>query len=193
MNIHTVFIILISASLALGTYGVVVQRGACLMRIDARTTLMAVIWGALELAAALLGYSVGSRVLLLEMGREHSTVWVRLIAGMILASIGIRMLCKAFRGRSFLEHRMENVNLRADALLSLRLCVHGCFAAIACGLLRCSLAHVLIAAFVINTGFAVIGYITGRVWGVAPSGKAYALGGSLLCALSIALQLVEMV
>lgn len=192
MNIHTLFIVLISISLALGTYGLVVQRGACLVRIDARMTLMAFICGILELAAALLGYGIGSRILLMELERERSVFWVHLIAGMILASIGVRMLLIAFQNRSILEHRMENVDIRADVLLSLRLCVHGCFAGIACGLLRFSLSRVLIAAFVITTGFATVGYITGRVWGVAPSGKAYALGGSLLCALSIALQLVEM-
>ena len=55
MDVHTVYIILISLSLALGIYGVVVQRGANLVRLDFRMSLMAVIWALFELTAALSG------------------------------------------------------------------------------------------------------------------------------------------
>lgn len=193
MDTHTIFIILICAALSFGVYGVVVQRGANLVRIDSRTALMALLWGAVELSAALFGYGIGRWILRFEMERDRSAFWVHLLAGVILAAIGIRMLMKAFRKKTFLEHRMENIDIRADVLLSLRLCVNGCFAGIACGLLRFNLLQVLAAAFLISAAFAVIGYITGRSWGAEPSGKAYAIGGSLLCALSIALQLVKLV
>lgn len=191
MDIHTIFILLICAALALGIYGVVVQRGANLVHIDARMTLMAALWGVFELAAALAGYGIGSWILRFEMARDRSIFWVHLMAGVILALIGIRMLVRAFQNRNILEHRMESVDIRADVLLSLRLCVHGFFAGIACGLLRFSLHKVLIAAFVLTAVFAVGGYISGRIWGVSPSGKAYAIGGGLLCGVSIALQLMQ--
>ena len=47
MDIHLLYIILISAALALGIYGVVVQRGANLVRLDGRTVQMSLIWAAL--------------------------------------------------------------------------------------------------------------------------------------------------
>ena len=42
MEIHLLFILFISAGLALGIYGVVIQQGANLVRMDLRTTLIAV-------------------------------------------------------------------------------------------------------------------------------------------------------
>lgn len=193
MNIHLLFIILIFAALAMGIYGTVVLRGANLVRIDKLTTLMAFIWGLLALAAALIGHNIGNWILMLEMERERDVFWTHLMAGAIFAAIGIRMLIRAFQGRTVLEHRMENVDIRTDAILSLRLCAYACFAGIGFGLLRYNLAQVLSASFVITAVFAAAGYISGRAFGVSPSGKAYALGGSLLCAVSIALQMLQTV
>ncbi len=192
MNVHTVYIILISLALALGIYGVVVQRGANLVRLDFRMSLMAVIWAAVELAAALFGYGAGRCVLQFEMAREQNPFWSHIIAGAIFVAIGIRMLFLAFRKKTFLEHRMENVDIRADALLSLHLCVHGFFAGIACGILRLYLPFLLGSVFIISGVFAVGGYITGRTWGVEPCDKAYALGGALLCLIGIALQILRL-
>lgn len=190
MDTHTLFIILISAALAFGIYGTVVQRGANLVRIDAGTGLMSLLWGAVVLAAMLAGYGAGSWILHFEMSRDRSVFWVHLLAGVILAAIGVRMLLAAFRKKTFLEHRMERIDIRTDLLLSLRMCVHALLAGVACGLLRFALAKLLVAVFVINAAFAVGGYITGRSWGIGPSGKAYAIGGGLMCAVGVALQLV---
>ena len=62
MEIHILFILLISAGLALGIYGVVIQQGANLVRMDLRTTLIAVLWGALELAVTFAGCRIGKGV-----------------------------------------------------------------------------------------------------------------------------------
>ena len=191
MDVHFIYIILISLSLALGIYGVVVQRGANLVRIDFRMSLMAVIWAGLELVASLFGYGIGAWILQFEMSRDQSTFWAHMFAGTVLVAIGVRMLFLAFRKKTFLEHRMENVDIRADVLLSLHLCMHGLFAGIACGILRLRLTVLLGAVFVISAVFAVGGYITGRTWGVEPSEKAYAIGGGLLCLIGIALQVLQ--
>ena len=90
------------------------------------------------------------------------------------------------------EHRMENVDIRADVLLSLHLCVHGLCAGIACGILRLRLPVLLGALFVISGAFAVGGYITGRAWGAEPCEKAYAIGGILLCVTGLALQVLHL-
>ena len=191
MDVHFIYIILISLSLALGIYGVVVQRGANLVRIDFRMSLMAVIWAGLELVASLFGYGIGTWILQFEMSRDQSTFWAHMFAGTVLIAIGVRMLFLAFRKKTFLEHRMENVDIRADVLLSLHLCMHGLFAGIACGILRLRLPVLLGAVFVISGVFAVGGYITGRTWGGEPSEKAYAIGGGLLCLIGIALQVLQ--
>ena len=85
---------------------------------------------------------------------------------------------------------MEKVDFRTDILLALRLCVHGLLAGIVCGLLCFSLPQVIAAAFLISAASAVAGYISGRAWGVSPSGTAYAIGGGLMCALGLALQVL---
>ena len=180
MNIHLIYVILISAALALGIYGVVVQRGANLVRIDGRTAQMALIWAAFQLLAALAGYGIGSWILHFELERDRSIFWIHILAGVILAGIGVRMLLTAFKKKTFLEHRMENIDIREDTLLSLRMCVHGCFAGIACGLLRLGLVQMLVCTFVISALFAVAGYISGRAWGAEPRDKAYALTSQMI-------------
>ena len=160
MDIYTLFIILISVGIAFGVYGVVVQRGANLVRIDTRTVMMALIWGAVQLGASLIGYAAGSCILRLEMARDRSIFWIHLVAGVIFACIGIRMLLKAFQKKTFLEHRMEKLDIREDVVLSMRLCAHGFFAGIAAGLLQFNLPLVLACAFVISSISAAGGYIS---------------------------------
>ena len=173
MEIHILFILLISAGLALGIYGVVIQQGANLVRMDLRTTLIAVLWGALELAVTFAGCRIGKWLLLFETERHHSVFWVHLLAGLILACIGVRMLFKAFRKKTFLEHRMEQLDVREDLLPTLRLFVSG-----------------LLAGVVVSS---VGGYNSGQIWGPAPCRKAFGIGGCLLFLVAIALQVVRFV
>ena len=100
----------------MGIYGVVIQQGANLVRMDMRTTLIALLWGALELAVTYAGCRIGKWLLLFETERHHSVFWVHLLAGLILACIGVRMLFKAFRKKTFLEHRMEQLDVREDGI-----------------------------------------------------------------------------
>ena len=193
MEIHILFILLISAGLALGIYGVVIQQGANLVRMDLRTTLIAVLWGALELAVTFAGCRIGKWLLLFETERHHSVFWVNLLAGLILAGIGVRMLFKAFRKKTFLEHRMEQLDIREDLLPTLRLFVSGLLAGVACGLLEYDLPVVLISAFVISVVSSVGGYVSGQIWGPAPCRKAFGIGGCLLFLVAIALQVVRFV
>jgi putative Mn2+ efflux pump MntP len=191
MEIHLLFILFISAGLALGIYGVVIQQGANLVRMDVRTLAMGLAWGAIQLCASLIGYGTGRWILNFEMGREHSSFWANLLAGLILAGIGVRMLMKALQKKTFLEHRMEQLDIRQDFLLALRMCVHGLFAGIACGLLQYSLPILLICAFVISVISALGGYISGQIWGAEPCSRAFGIGGILLFLTGIALQLVQ--
>ena len=135
MNKNMGSIIIISLALALGTYGIAAQRGTNLVRLDRYTLLMSAIWGIMELAAAFTGYGAGRWILTREVVTEHNLYWVHVLAGLLLAAVGLRMLMQAFRKKSFFEHRMERVDIKADVLLSLRLCLQALFLGIACGLL----------------------------------------------------------
>lgn len=191
MGMHILFILLISAGLSFGIYGVVIQQGANLVRLDARTAAMGLLWGVIHLCASLVGYGTGRWILHFEMGRNRSFFWANLLAGLILVCIGIRMLMKALHKQSFLEHRMEELDVRQDFLLALRMCVYGLLAGIACGLLQYSLPVLVICAFVISVCSAVGGYISGRIWGAGPCRRAFGIGGILLFLIGIALQIVQ--
>ena len=78
---------------------------------------------------------------------------------------------------------MENIDIKHDTILSLQLCGNALLAGVACGLLEYSLLLVILAFFLAAVLFAVGGYVSGRSLGIAPSSKAYAIGGGL-CACS---------
>ena len=167
-------IIIISLALALGTYGIAAQRGANLVKLDRYILLMSALWGIMELAAAFAGYGAGRWILTREVVTEHNLYWVHVLAGVLMAAVGLRMLLQAFKKKSLFEHRMERVDIRADVLLSLRLCLQALFLGIACGL---------------SAIFAGIGYVSGRANGAVLTDQAVGLAGSLLCILGICLQI----
>ena len=181
-------ILIISLALALGTYGIAAQRGANLVNLDRYTLLMSAIWGLLELAAAFAGYGTGRCILTRQVVTEHSAYWVHVLAGVLLAVVGITMLMHAFKKKSFLEHRMESVDIRTDVLLSMRACLSALLLGIACGLLLVPLKGFLLSVFGFCVLFAGIGYVSGRANGAILTDQAIGLAGGLLCALGIFLQ-----
>lgn len=182
-------IIVISLALALATYGIAAQRGANLVKLDRYTLLMSAIWGILELAAAFAGYGVGRWVLTRQVVSERNQYWVHILAGILLAAVGLRMLLQAFSKKSFLEHRMESVDIKADVILSMRLCLQAFFLGNACGLLMIPMKEFLLSVFGFSAVFAGIGYVSGRANGAVLTDQAVGLAGSLLCALGVFLQI----
>ena len=85
-------ILVISLALALSTYGIAAHRGANLVKLDRYTVIMSAIWGGLELIAALVGYAAGRWV---EAGRipaEQNRFWVHVLAGVLMAAVGVRVV-----------------------------------------------------------------------------------------------------
>jgi putative Mn2+ efflux pump MntP len=183
-------ILVISLALALGTYGVAAQRGANLVKLDRYTLIMSALWGVLALAAAFAGYGMGRWVLAREISTDHSVFWTHVLAGVLLVMVGVMMLLQAFKKKTFLEHRMESVDIRADVLLSLRLCAQALFVGVSCGLLTVPMPVFLLSVFVFSAVFAGIGYVSGRANGALFTDQAIGIGGGLLCVLGIALQIV---
>lgn len=182
-------VIVIALALSLGIYSAVAKRGANLVKLDTKMAIMSAIWGLLELAAAMAGYGIGRWILTREVVAEHSRFWVHVLAGFLLAVIGIRMILQAFKKKTLLEHRMESVDMRTDALLALRLCIQALIAGIACGLLTINFVAVIVAMFVFSVLFAVIGYIFGRAYGAMYTDQAVGIGGVMLCVLGVLLQI----
>lgn len=182
-------ILIMSLALALGTYGIAAQRGANLVKLDRYTLIMSTIWGIVELAAAFAGYGVGRWILTRQVVTEHSTYWIHVLAGILLAAVGLRLLLQAFKKKTLLEHRMESVDIRTDTLLSLRLCIQAFFLGISCSLLALPMSTFLLSVFGFSAIFAGIGYVSGRANGALFTDQATGLAGSLLCILGVFLQL----
>lgn len=185
---HTIFVIALAAALAFGVFAVAVQRGAMLVRIDRLTALMSVIWGAISLGMACAGYGIGKWILNLDLARPNH-FWVHVICGVFLVITGVRMLYRAFRKKTFIERRMEKIDVRHDTLLCLSLAVSCVLLGAVCGLLEAGFVKVMFAFFLFSTGFAVFGYMNGRSNGPVWSDRAYMIGGAILFVVGIMLQI----
>jgi putative Mn2+ efflux pump MntP len=150
---------------------------------------MSAIWGTLELAFALIGCMAGRWVLTSRIAAEQNRFWIHILAGVIMAAVGLRMLLQAFQKKTLLEHRMETVDIKADTVLSLRLCIQAMLLGISCGLLRLPVHILLISVFGFSAIFAGIGYVSGRANGALFTDQATGIGGALLCVLGIVLQI----
>lgn len=181
-------IVLIALGLALEELGMVAQRGAQVVKLDKKMTMMACIWGAFALVSVALGYCGGQWILTGDIG-VREIFWIHVVAGVFLALVGINMLIHAFRPGAILEHRMESIDMKHDVILGLRFLLYGFLCGLSCGLLEFRFIVVGLTFFCLSMAFVVIGYLCGRSFGAEISQKAYAAGGGLLCILGIILQI----
>ncbi len=182
------YVILIAVALSLAIFAVVVQRGASVVKLDKRLIGSGLSAGAIQLAAALAGYGIGTWILHADIVERHSSFWEHVLAGVLLAIVGIRMLFQAFQKKTILEHRVDRIDMKRDSIEFLRLCLNAFVAGIACGILEVTLWVMLIVVFALALLFVLLGYYSGRAFGDEFSRKAYAIGGCILCALGVCLQ-----
>lgn len=185
---EALFLTLIALALAAGIYGSVLQSGANIVRLDQRMTWVSLAAGAIQLGASVLGYLAGRRILIAGVGGDEHRFWVRALGGVLLAMIGIRMLMKAFQKKTFFEHRIERIDMKKDVLADLQLCVYSALAGVACGVLGFNFLLFLLLIFIAALLSAIGGYVSGRANGAEHASFAYAIGGGLLCAVSVIIQ-----
>jgi len=180
-------IVLIALGLALEELGMIAQRGAQVVNLDKKMTLMACIWGVFAFGSVAIGYLCGQWILTGDIG-SRETFWIHVVAGVFLALVGGSMLLHAYRQDTIFEHRMESIDIKHDVLLGLRFLAYGFICGLSCGLLEFRFIVVALTFFLLSIAFVVIGYICGRSFGAEISRKAYVAGGGLLCVLGIVLQ-----
>ncbi len=185
-----VYVILVAVALALAVFAVAVQKGASIVNLDRRLVESGIVAGVMQLAAAVVGYGFGALILSREIAAQKNVYWIHVLAGFLLAVIGIRMLMLAFQKRTILEHRMEKIDVKADTIAFLRLCFHSLLAGIAFGLTEVNLLFMLLMIFLTTIAFAIAGYLSGRAYGGESNNKAYAIGGGVLCVVGICLQII---
>ena len=121
--------------------------------------------------------------------RERDIFLVHIIAGALLVVAGMRMLFLAFERKTLVEHRMDEIDVRHDAILGIRLCLLSLMAGVALGLLEYSLKEVLLVIGCMSVCFTAAGYFAGRAYGVGLCRRAYMVSGALLCAAGVLVQL----
>jgi len=183
-----IVIAIVTIALSLCVFGLVERRGAMLVRLDGRVLLMALIFGAVFLAASCAGYGLGKWILKSDLGGRQ-IFWIDLVSGLILIGAGSRLILRALSRDSFLEHRMETVDIRHDTLLCLKSCVPDLMAGVVCGLLEVSFGGLMAAVFCGDLAAAAGGYTFGRANGSTLGRGCWAVSGALLCGLGVALQI----
>lgn len=183
-----VFILLIGAAVSAGIFGKVTTRGAQLVKFDRRLAVMAAIWGVCALGETWLGHLTGRWILSFDL-KERDILLVHIIAGFILVAAGMRMLFLSFERKILIEHRMDEIDVRHDAILGIRLCLLSLMAGAALGLLEYSLKEVLLVIGCMSVCFTAAGYLAGRAYGVGLCRRAYIVSGALLCAAGVLVQL----
>lgn len=188
---RVIFVIAVAAALALGIFSVIVQRGANIVKLNKNMVFVALLSGAFQLGAAAAGYGIGLWILSGEIEAERSAFWSHVLAGILLAVVGARMILTATQKKTLLEHRMEHIDTKGDVFLTLKLCVNALLSGVACGIMRVGFGSLIGAVFAACVICAVIGYISGRAYGGEISSRfAGAIGGSLLCAMGVLIQVV---
>ena len=186
---HVLSLIILTMSLCLGVYGAVARQGSNIVHLDRRMTIMALLWGAMQLLVACTGYGIGTLLLRAEIAGMRSTFWPRVLAGVLLILCGIRMVMIGLKRKTFFEHRMEKIDMREDLVLSLRTGGMALTGGVVCGLLQYPIAAMIPASFAGAGICTVLGYLGGRAFGPANTDTADILGGVLLCFLAAALQM----
>ena len=124
-----------------------------------------------------------------QLVKAASRATAHIIAGVILVVAGMRMLFLAFERKTLIEHRMDEIDVRHDAILGIRLCLLSLMAGAALGLLEYSLKEVLLVIGCMSVCFTAAGYFAGRAYGVGLCRRAYMVSGALLCAAGVLVQL----
>ncbi len=184
------FVILTALSLAMAVFAIAVKKGANVVVLDAALFESGLIAGAVEIAAAAVGYGIGRLILSREMTAQHSLFWVHLLAGFMLAAIGIRMLLQGFQKQTIWEHRMQKIDMKSDAAAFLRVCANAGVVGIAFGLMRVNLLLMLAITFLTTIAGVMLGYYGGRAFGGESGNKVCAVGGGILCIVGICLQII---
>ena len=97
--------------------------------------------------------------------------------------------CGLIAAEDAIEHRMDEIDVRHDAILGIRLCLLSLMAGAALGLLEYSLKEVLLVIGCMSVCFTAAGYFAGRAYGVGLCRRAYMVSGALLCAAGVLVQL----
>ncbi len=185
-----VYIVVIALALALAVFAVAEEKGASIVKLDKRLVASGAVAGAMQLVSAIIGYGIGVLILSRELAANRSIYLIHVLAGFLLALIGIRMLIQGFKKHTILEHRMELIDMKADTIAFLRLGLNALFAGLAMGLIEANLMLLLACIFLASLLFVVAGYFGGRAYGGESSSRAYAIGGGLLCAVGVCLQVI---
>ena len=173
-------ILLITLGISLDIFGAVACEGALVAKIEKKTLAIGCVIVALsQLAALFIGNSC-ARLLLRYDIKDKQIRTIYIISAIIFICLGIRMMWKAWKNESIVEHREEGIPLHKFWLLAGVTAIYTILAGVAFGFLGTSVMTALIMIVCFTIFVVVAGFYTGYRLGFEQKTKAYSIGGVLL-------------
>lgn len=173
-------IILITLGISLDIFGVVICQGALVAKIEKkRLAAGCAVIALLQMGALYLGsFSAG---LLVHYDEKYQQLMTEhTIAAVLFICLGIRMIFKAWKNESILEHREDKLNVLKLLRLTVVSSLYTILTGVAFGFLETSVLLILIMIVCFTIIVVALGLYMGYHFGFELKTEAYIIGGILL-------------
>lgn len=173
-------IVLITLGISLDIFGAVVCQGALATKIEKKYLAMGCALIALLQTVALF---LGNFSVALLMRYDISSKQIltgRVLAAAIFIYLGIRMIFKAWKNESILEHREDKLDIRKLLRMTIVSSAYTILTGVAFGFLGTSVFLLLVMIVCFTIVVVILGLYTGYHFGFEQKTKAYIAGGIML-------------
>ena len=173
-------ILLITLGISLDIFGAVACEGALVAKIEKKSLAIGCVIVALSQLVALYVGNFCARLLLRYDIKNKQIRAIYILSAVIFICLGIRMIWKAWKNESIVEHREEGLVLHKFCLLAGMTAIYTILAGVAFGFLGTSMMITLIMIVCFTILVVIAGFYTGYRLGFEQKTKAYSVGGILL-------------
>lgn len=171
-------ILMITVGISLDIFAAVECQGALAAKVDKRRLIL----GGMSIAAwqsgGLFLGSLFAHLIYTENAEEQRTV--QIIVVLILACLGVRMICKAVRNEQIIEHREDRIGFRKMLKLAVVTSAYTLLTGAVLGFLNTNIIMVISIGITVTFLVVILGMYTGYHLGFEQKNKAYIAGGILL-------------
>ncbi len=172
--------LLIVAGIGLDIFAAMEIQGAMLAQVRKKTLAIVVaVVVILQLTFYLGGYAV-FKLLAYYKYLEHPVSYGEIIAVIVCALLGIRLIVKAIRREFVQEHRADSVKVFDYIRIVTAACLYALSAGAVCGLVGTTVWQLALIILIVSVVVVIGGVYTGFHFGFEIKTKAYVIGAVLL-------------
>ena len=181
MRMSVVEILLVSVGLSIDAFVAVAYIGAGFSKIQIKNMVgLCFLFGGMQLGTLL----IGNLITLLPMfswahAQDMADSWEGLTV-LILAGLGIYMICKGIKRENVLERRQDTIDWKTTTILSALTSIDAFFAGVGLGFLDTEMICQALTLFPVTVLEVIFGIIVGYRLGLKHNRHAYWIGGALL-------------